>query len=92
MKKVLYCHLYTCHYCIQADSVIEELVKEHPVYAAVEFERVNEYEHPEIADRYDYYANPCMYVDGEKIYEGHLFEKREECREHVLEVFKKAMA
>ena len=92
MKKVLYFHLDTCPYCKQADSVLAELIAENPEYAAVEFEKVNEYEHPEIADQYDYYANPSMFIDGEKIYESHLFETREECRGHVLEVLEKAMA
>ena len=49
-KKVTYFHLPTCPYCKQADRVIEELIKEHPEYAAVEFERINEMKQPEIAD------------------------------------------
>ena len=75
MKKVTYFHLPTCPYCKQADRAIEELTAEHPEYAAVEFERINEYEHPEIADQYDYQCNPCMFIGKEKIYESHLFEK-----------------
>ncbi len=91
-KKVTYFHLPACPYCQQADRVIEELIREHPEYAAVEFERINEMEHPEIADRYDYQANPTMYIGQEKIYESHLFEKKDECRMHVEEVFRRAMA
>lgn len=91
MKKVTYFHLPTCPYCIQADSVIEELVAENPAFGAVEFERINENEHPEIADQYDYYANPCMFIGKEKIYEAHLFESREECRQHVEEVMRRAL-
>ena len=59
-KKVTYFHLPTCPYCQQADRVIEQLVKEHPEYAAVEFERINEMKNPEIADMYDYNANPSI--------------------------------
>jgi len=91
MKKVTYFHLATCPYCKQADRAIEELIAEHPEYAAVEFERINEYEHPEIADQYDYQCNPCMFIGKEKIYESHLFEKPEECRMHVEEVLKRAL-
>ena len=91
MKKVTYFHLPDCPYCKQADRVIEELIAEHPEFAAVEFERINEIEHPEIADKYDYNANPTMFIGDEKIYEGYLFEKKEECRAHVLEVFRRAM-
>lgn len=91
MKKVTYFHLATCPYCKQADRAIEELIAEHPEYAAVEFERINEYEHPEIADQYDYQCNPCMFIGKEKIYESHLFEKADECRMHVEEVLKRAL-
>lgn len=90
-KKVTYFHLPTCPYCQQADRVIEELIKEHPEYAAVEFERINEMKQLEIADMYDYNANPSMFIGKEKIYESHLFEKEDECRMHVEEVFRRAM-
>ena len=92
MQKVTYFHLDTCPYCIQADRVIQELVAEHPEWAVVEFERIDENLHPEIADRYDYYANPSMFIGQEKLYESHLFETKQECRAHVEEVFRRAMA
>ena len=73
MHKVTYFHLPSCPYCKQADRILEELQREHPEYAAVEFERINEMEQPELADQYDYYANPSMFIGKEKIYEAHLF-------------------
>ena len=91
MKKVTYFHLPACPYCIQADSVIKELIEEHPEYAAIEFERINESRHPEIAEQYDYYYNPSMFIGKEKIYEAHPLESREECRQHVEEVMHRAM-
>ena len=91
MKKVTYFHMNTCPYCIQADKVIEELIAEHPEYAAIEFEKIDENEHPEIADQYDYYANPSMFIGKEKLYESHLFETKEECRQHVEAVMKRAL-
>ena len=71
--------------------MIEELIKEHPEYAAVEFERINEMKNPEIADMYDYNANPSMFIGKEKIYESHLFETKAECKAHVEEVLKRAL-
>ena len=91
MQKVTYFHMPSCPYCRQADRILEELVREHPEFAAVEFERINEMEHPEIADRYDYYANPSMFIGQEKLYEAHLFERPEETRRHVLAVLQRAM-
>ena len=91
MQKITYFHMDSCPYCRQADRVIEELIAEHPDWAAVEFEKIDERVHPEIADRYDYYANPSMFIGQEKLYEAHLFETKEECRSHVEEVFRRAM-
>ena len=91
MKKVTYFHLPTCPYCIRADKILDELLREHPEFAAVEFERINEMEQPELADLYDYYANPSMFIGKEKIYECRLFESPEETRAHVLEVLQRAI-
>lgn len=91
MKKITYFHMDTCPYCRQADKVIAELIGEHPEWAAVEFEKIDERVNPEIADQYDYYANPSMFLGGEKLYESHLFETKDECRRHVEEVFRRAM-
>ena len=90
MRKITYFHMDDCPYCVQADAVIAELLEEHPAWAAVEFEKIDERVHPEIADRYDYYANPSMFLGQEKLYESHLFETKEECRAHVEEVFRRA--
>ena len=91
MKKVTYFHLPDCPYCKQADQVLAELIAENPEYGKVEFEKINEIESPEIADQYDYYANPSMFIGKEKIYEAVLFESKEECRVHILEVLQRAM-
>lgn len=91
MKKVTYFHLDTCPYCKQADEVIEELIREYPEFAQIEFEKIDETVHPEIADQYDYYANPSMFIGKEKLYEAVLFETKEECRAHVLRVMRAAM-
>ena len=91
MKKITYFHMFDCPYCIQADEVIGELLEEHPEWAAVEFEKIDERVHPEIADRYDSYANPSMFLGEEKLYEARLFETKEECRHHLEKVFLRAM-
>lgn len=92
MKKVTYFHLDMCPYCRQADEVLAELISEHPEYAAVEFEMFDEHKNPEIADQYDYYANPAMFIGHEKLYESHIGEKRDEAKAHVEEVLKRALA
>ena len=90
-KKVTYFYLPGCPYCRQADRAIEELKGKNPEYAAVEFERIDETARPEIANRYDYYYVPSMFIGEKKIYESHSLERPEECRAHVEEVFRKAL-
>ena len=92
MQKVTYFHMDSCPYCRQADEVLRELIAQHPEYAQVEFEKIDENEHPEIAEQYDYYANPSMFIGKEKLYEAHIGEKKDECRTHVEEVLRRALA
>ena len=91
MKKVTCIYLPSCPYCKQATVCLNELIEENPEYGKVEFEYINEMEDPEIADQYDYWANPSMFIGKEKIYEAHLFETKEECKAHVEEVLKRAL-
>lgn len=91
MKKVTCFYLETCPYCIQAKKVLEDLVAENPAYGEVPMEWIEENEHPEIIEQYDYYATPSMFIGKEKLYEAHLFESYEECRGHVKTVLDAAM-
>ena len=47
--------------------------------------------HPEIADQYDYWATPAMFVKEEKIYEAHVGEKYDEAKENVRRVLEAAL-
>ena len=74
MKKITYFHLNSCPYCKNANKAIEELRAENPEYI----------------EKYDYHAVPCMWIGDQKIYEAHLFEKYDECKEQVRKVFEAA--
>ena len=69
MKTLTWLHMSGCPYCRMADEVFEELKSESPEFAAVEVEAINETFHPKKAAEYDYYYNPCFFVDGEKVFE-----------------------
>ena len=43
---------------------IEELKAEYPEFQPIEIEMIEETQHPDIADQYDYYYVPTFYVDG----------------------------
>lgn len=89
-KKVLAFYLEGCPYCKQAREALKELISENEKYSLVSFEWVEENQHPEISEKYDYYSVPSMFVDGEKIYEAHRGEKYEECKENVRKVLEAA--
>ena len=70
MKQVLYFYLDGCPYCRQADRWTEEVLGEHPEYAAVEVRKVEERRERDFANKFDYYYVPTYYVDGVKVHEG----------------------
>lgn len=70
MKQVLYFYLNGCPYCRQAERWTEEILREHPEYAAVEVRKVEERRERDFANTFDYYYVPTFYVDGVKVHEG----------------------
>lgn len=85
MKKVLMFHLSTCPYCHAALAWIKELKEEHPELQKVDIQMIEELEQPEIAEQYDYYYVPTLYVDGVKVHEGAA------TKEKMHEALKKAL-
>ena len=92
MAKVKFFYVNGCPYCAQARKAREELIAENSAYGKVEFEEIDEGLHPELAEQYDYWATPAMFVAEEKIYESHIGEKFEEAKENVKKVLEKALA
>lgn len=92
MKKVTFFYIPGCRFCAQARRAIEQLRNEDQKYNAVEFDEINENEHPDIAENYDYQAVPCMFIGDKKIYEGHFGESYEECLGHVREVMNESIS
>jgi thiol-disulfide isomerase/thioredoxin len=82
MIKLFY--LKQCPFCKKAFSHIENL-KRQDIYKSIEIELIEEDEHPEIANQYDYYYVPTFYIGDEKVHEGGIFENE------VEDIFKKAL-
>lgn len=70
MQTLTYFYLKSCPYCRQADRMIAELKSSAPEYAAVPIEKIEEEQHPEVAEQYDYYYVPCFFLGKEKLFEG----------------------
>ena len=72
MKDVLMFYLDDCGYCRNARLALDELFAETPAYRDLKITKIEESREPELADRYDYYAVPSFFVDGEKRFEAHI--------------------
>ena len=70
MKEITYFYMKGCPYCIKADRYIEELIKETPEFSQVKITMIEENENRKLADSYDYYYVPCLWIGKEKLHEG----------------------
>ena len=70
MKEITYFYLTGCPYCRMADEMIAELVKETQEFADITINKIEERENAELADSYDYYYVPCLWIGKEKLHEG----------------------
>lgn len=85
MKPVKFFYLSYCPHCRKAESILSEALRDQR-FADVKIERIEESQHPEIAEQYDYYYVPCFYVGEVKIKEGILNHK------DVIDVLEAAIA
>lgn len=91
MRKITMFHIEDCRYCDFAKKAIEELRAENPAYKEVEIEMINENEHPEIIENYDYWSVPSLFIDKEKIFEAALFMPYETVKDGVKLAFDRAL-
>ena len=91
MKKITMFHIEECKYCDFAKKAISELREENPEYQKVEIEMINENEHPEIIENYDYWSVPSLFIDHDKIFEAALFMPYETVKDGVRLAFDKAL-
>lgn len=78
MAKLTLFYLRNCPFCKRALQYIDELKTEHEELRAIEIEMIEESEQPEVADRYDYYYVPTLYLGEEKLHEGGIYKEEVE--------------
>ena len=86
MKKITLFYLSDCPYCRNARKALEELKQENPAYGEIDIDWIEESEHPELAEKYNYYYVPAMYVGDKKLYEAKPSESYAMCKENVKAV------
>ena len=83
MKKITLFYLDDCPYCHYAKRALEELKKEDPGYAKISVNWVEESEHPEVSQQYNYYYVPTIFYGDKKLYEASPSEDYEACKMNV---------
>ncbi|MBR1455568.1 MAG: thioredoxin family protein [Oscillospiraceae bacterium] len=91
MKDILLFYRDDCGYCDKAHQAMDELFAQEPAYRELKITRVEETRQPDFADRYDYYAVPTFYVDGEKVFEAHIGMRYEQIKAEVKNALDKAL-
>lgn len=76
-------YLSSCPYCRKARKALEELCEESPAYRTIPVDWIEEGEHPEIAEQYDYYSVPSIFSGHEKFYEASTSDNFETIKTHV---------
>ena len=74
-----------------ASATCAELREENPEYNKVEIDMVDELEHPELIENYDYWSVPSLFIDHDKIFEAALFMPYETVKDGVKLAFDKAL-
>ena len=80
-----------CPYCRAAQRVIEKLQREHPEYAEIEIERINELTNQQTVKDYDYWYVPTFFSGKEKLYEASPGDTPEKMEEILDGIFKKSV-
>jgi len=70
MKEIKFFYSAGCPYCRQADKIMEKLIRENPDFSDVKICKIEENENKALADSYDYYYVPCLWVGDKKLHEG----------------------
>jgi glutaredoxin len=70
MKKITMFVIEKCPHCKAALRWMDELYEMNPAYKELDIEIIDELQHPEISDKYDYNLVPTYFVNGEKLHDG----------------------
>lgn len=80
-----------CPYCRNASRAVEEL-QEDSRYAQVELRWIDENKEPAVAEQFDYYYVPTVFLDGEKLYECSPSHDYAAIRENIRQAFETTLA
>lgn len=83
MKKVTLFYMVGCPYCNNARKAVEELKREDEWCAQVDIEWIDERKESALAEQYDYYYVPSIFLGKTKLYEASPSQNAQEIKESV---------
>ena len=91
-SKLTILYLEHCPYCNSAKQAIEELRAENPAYQGVDIEWVEESQEPQIANQYDYYYVPSVFMGQDKLFESSPTNNYSAVKRYIQRAMDKAVA
>lgn len=92
MARVTIFYLTNCPYCRNARRALDALRAERPAYAALEIEWIEESLQSEVAEAYDYYRVPSVFIGAEKLYECSPADDFAAIKAHLRDALDQALA
>ena len=69
MNQLTILHLSRCPYCLSMKKAITELTESNKAYRDVQITWIEESQQPTLADQYDYWYVPSIYMGKTKLFE-----------------------
>ncbi len=91
MNKLTVFYLEHCPYCRNAMRAVKELEAEIPGFSPDGIDWIEETRNPEIADRYDYYRVPSVFLGEKKLYECSPSDDYASIKRHLKEAVEAAI-
>ncbi|MGN8660808.1 glutaredoxin family protein [Catenibacterium mitsuokai] len=91
MKKITMFYLEECPFCQKAKKAMDELMTENKAYQSLDIEKIEESENVALAENYDYYAVPSLFIGKEKYFECTIQDDYDSIKANVKRVFDEAL-
>ena len=91
MKKITMFYLEECPFCQKAKKSMDELTEKLLGLQDVDIEKIEESENVALAENYDYYAVPSLFIGKEKCFECTIQDDFDSIKANFKRVFDEAL-